>query len=249
MLLLNKINKVGNVKTISEISVFFPAFNEQDNIEKTVITAKNKLEKISKRFEILIIDDGSQDKTPAICRELRKKDKRIKIILHKKNQGYGAALVSGFCNSRYKWVVFTDADGQFNFNDIDKLIKCQKNNNSDMVIGRYMDRKVSFMRKINTFIWQKLVQITFDLKVKDIDCGFKMIRKEVLSAIMPLKSKRGAFISTEFLVKSKTKGFKISEIPVRHYPRKKGTPTGASIRVIINSFRDLLKLRRELKNV
>lgn len=232
---------------ISELSVFFPAYNEEQNISSTVQKAEKVLDKLFQNYEILIVDDGSKDRTSEISKNLGNRNKKIKLIQHKENKGYGAALISGLYSSKYQWIVFTDADGQFDFSELPRLLEKQQATNADLVIGQYINRKVSFMRKINTIIWQILIHLIFGLKVKDIDCGFKLISKRVLDKIPRLESQRGAFISTEFLVKAKLAGFKIVEIPVYHYPRKQGKATGADLKVIINSFKDLFKLRRRIK--
>ena len=231
---------------INEISVFFPAYNEESNIKKVVLLTQSILENIAKKYEIIIIDDGSKDKTSEEVNKI--KNNKIRLIKHDKNKGYGAALASGFYNSKYELIAFTDADGQFDFSEIKNFVSKQKETNADLVIGYYIKRRVSFIRKLNTLLWQLIVRILFSLKVKDIDCGFKLIKKSVIEKIPKLESQRGAFISTEFLVKAKLTGFKIIEIPVHHYPREQGNPTGANLNVIINSFVDLFKLRKKLKN-
>lgn len=232
---------------IKELSVFFPAYNEEDNIENTVLTANGILKEIAEEYEIIIVDDGSIDKTNEIIKKLAHDNDKIKIIEHKINRGYGASVISGFYNCKYEWIAFTDSDGQFDFSEITNLISRQKDTNADLVIGSYINRKVSKMRKFNTWTWQFIVNMLFGLKVKDIDCGFKLIRKKVIDEISKLESQRGAFISTEFLVKSKRKGFKIEEIPVNHYPRVEGAPTGADFKVILSSFKDLFSTNTFLK--
>jgi len=234
---------------IDEISVFLPAYNEEKNIKQTVNLVHNVVKNVSKKFEIIIINDGSKDKTGEIAKELSLQNKTIRVITHEKNKGYGGSLISGFYNSRYKWISFIDSDGQFDFSEINKLIEEQKKTNADLVIGSYSKRKVSCLRRINTFIWQMLIRTMFNLKVKDIDCGFKLIKKDVIEKIPKLESQRGAFISTEFLVKSKLAGFKIAEVPVSHFERKDGKATGANLNVIINSFKDLFVLKKKLRRV
>ncbi len=235
------------MKQIEEISVFFPAYNEEANIKETVTKAEKVLNKIAEKYEIIVVDDGSKDNTSKIVKKLSKKNKKIKLIEHEKNKGYGAALISGFKNSKYKWIAFTDSDGQFDFTEIKKFIKTQNKTNADLVVGYYLSRKVSSLRKINTLMWQLVVKTIFGLNVKDIDCGFKLIRKKVIKTVLPLQSQRGAFISTEFLVKAQKNNFKIVEIPVHHYERKQGQPTGADLKVIVSSFIDLFKLWRRLR--
>ncbi|BCX14727.1 MAG: glycosyl transferase [Patescibacteria group bacterium] len=233
---------------VRNLSVFFPAYNEEGNIENVVLKAKKVLEDLGlSSWEILIINDGSKDKTLEIARDLSRQDRRIKVIDHKVNRGYGAALKSGFYNAKYDWVTFTDSDGQFDFSEIKNFLKAQEETNADLVIGFYKKRQESKFKIITSKVWEVLVFMLFGLKVKDIDCGFKLISKKVIDSIPRLESERGAFISSEFLIKAKKAGFKIVEIPVSHFPRKSGKPTGRNIRVILKSFSDLFKLWFKLR--
>ncbi len=231
---------------IPALSVFFPAYNEEKNIKNTVDKAVKVLNKVAQKWEILIIDDGSSDRTGEIADGLAKKDKKIRVIHHHPNRGYGAALKSGFYNSRYPWIVFTDSDGQFDFSQLSDFINKQKETEADLVVGYYIKRAVPFYRKLNTFMWQIIVRILFGLKVRDVDCGFKLIRKTVIDTIPKLESERGAFISSEFLIKAQKSGFKIVEIGAKHFAANK-PGTGAKLNVIIKSFIDLFKLWKKLK--
>lgn len=231
---------------IDQLSVFFPTYNEESNIEDTVLKAKKVLQKVAKEWEILIINDGSKDNTEQVAKELEKKDLNIKLINHKVNRGYGGALKTGLQKSKYPWISFTDSDGQFDFAEIVNFIDTQEETKADMVIGYYKKRQVSKAKILTSKMWEYVVYFLFGLKVKDIDCGFKFFRKEVVDEVMPLESERGAFISSEFLIKAKKKGYKIVEIPVTHYPRTQGTGTGRNLNVIVQSFIDLFKLRLKL---
>lgn len=234
-------------KLISELSVFFPTYNEESAIEKTVLRAKKVLKKIATRWEILIVNDGSKDNTLLIAQKLASKDKRIKVVNHEQNRGYGAAFKSGFYTSRYEWITFTDADGQFDFSEISHFIEKQKETDADLIIGYYKKRQVSKIKILTSRLWEVVVFILFGLHVRDIDCGFKLVHKKVIDKIPKLESERGAFISSEFLIKAKRSGFKIVEVPVTHYARKTGSGTGRDLKVIINSFKDLFKLWAKLK--
>lgn len=232
---------------IPQLSVFFPCYNEEKNIENTVNKAILILNKITPQWEILIINDGSIDKTLEKAKILVKKyGRRLKIINHLKNRGYGASFKSGLYNSKYNWITFTDADGQFDFSQIKNLIKKQKQTKADLVIGYYKDRKVPFYRIWGSKLWEFAIFILFGLKVTDIDCGFKLIRKKVADDIPKLEAERGPFINSEFLIKTKKQGFKIVEIGVSHYPRKYGHPTGNDLNVLVAAFKDLLKLWKKL---
>jgi len=235
---------------VDELSVFFPAYNEEENIEAAVTKAAKILPQIAEKWEILIINDGSTDRTGEIVEELIKKDKRIRMITHTPNRGYGAALKSGLYNSQYDLIVFTDADGQFDFAEVTKFLSTQKKTGADLVIGYYLQRKVPFFRIWGSrYLWQPAVYLLFGLKARDIDCGFKLIKKEVIDKVPRLEAERGPFISSELLIKAKKAGFQIAEVGVHHYPRKAGRATGASLKVILSGFADLLRLRRKLRGL
>ncbi len=232
---------------MDSISVFFPTYNEEGNIQKVVLNAKKILLKTFNKWEIIVVNDGSSDNTREIVEKLGKEDARIRIINHEENKGYGASLKSGFYNCRYDWIAFTDSDGQFDFSEIIEFVNKQDETDADLVIGYYKKRRVSKFKIITSKMWELAVFILFGLHVKDIDCGFKLISKKVIDKIPRLESQRGAFISSELLIKAKKANFKIVEIPVTHYPRTQGKGTGRDLKVIVKSFVDLFKLWWKLK--
>lgn len=232
---------------IDRLSVFFPAYNEEAQIATTVNKAKSVLEKVAGEWEIIIVDDGSKDKTGQIADELAKSDARIRAIHHNPNQGYGGAFKTGFYSAKYPWITFTDSDGQFDFAEISSFISKQQETGADLVVGYYKKRQVSKTKILTSKMWELLVYLLFGLRVKDIDCGFKLVAKKVIDTIPHLESTRGAFISSEFLIKARKSGFKIVEIPVTHYPRETGSGTGRNLDVLIQSFKDLFRLWRKLQ--
>ena len=139
-----------------------------------------------------------------------------------------------------------DSDGQFNFAEITDFIAKRRETNADLVIGYYKKRQVSTFKIITSKLWELTVFALFGLKVRDIDCGFKLISKKVIETIPHLESQRGAFISSELLIKARNEGFRIAEISVTHYPRLKGVGTGRNLNVIFKSFIDLLRLWKKL---
>ena len=229
---------------ISELSVFFPAVNEEESIEKTVIPAAEVLEKVANNWEIIIIDDGSIDSTGQISDNLSKSDSRIKVVHHKSNRGYGGALKSGFKNAKYKWVCFTDSDGQFDFSEVTKFI--EKTEEADLILGYRLNRADSFLRKVFTFGWSLLARVLLGFTAKDYSCGFKLIKKEVFERVQPLVGEEKV-TQIEMLVKAKRLGYKFTEIGVHHYPRKYGMATGAKVSVAFRSIVELFKLWRKLK--
>jgi glycosyltransferase involved in cell wall biosynthesis len=226
-----------------ELSLFLPCYNEEANLESTVNKTLPILIKTASKWELIIVNDGSKDKTGEVALRLQTKyPQNIKIVTHPLNRGYGASFKSGFYTAKYDWISFIDADGQFDFKDINKLLDVQKESQADLVIGYYLGRKVPLVRIWGSKLWQLAVFILFGLKVRDIDCGFKLVRKKVIDTIPRLVAERGPFISSEFLIKAKKAGFKIAECGVFHYPRTAGEATGAKLSVILAGFKDLLRL-------
>src|SRR3989344_7457131 len=225
---------------IKNLSVFFPCFNEEGSIKRTVDNAISVLEKLDIEYEILIINDGSTDRTAEVAGELAKRNSRIKVINHQKNLGYGEALKSGFYGAKYETICYTDGDGQFNFEEVEKFT--EKLDSTDLIIGYRIKRADPFYRILFAKGWTLSLLLLFGMKLKDADCGFKMIKREVLEKIPKLQSQRGAMINAELAIKAKKYGFKVGQVGVHHYPRLSGKPTGASIPVIIRSYFDLLKL-------
>lgn len=225
---------------IDSMSVFFPAFNEEANIVSTVQKAVGVLKNLKiKNWEIIIINDGSRDKTEEKAERLAKENNNIEVI-NQPNGGYGMALRSGYYHAKYQHIVYTDSDGQFDFSEVTKFI--DKIDEADLVIGYRIKRNDPFIRLVFAKGWAISLFIFFGFWLKDVDCGFKMINKKVLEKIPPLESTRGGMINAELVIKAKNAGFKVVQIGVNHYPRTAGKPTGASFKVIIKSFHDLLIL-------
>lgn len=218
---------------IEELSVFFPFWNEEENVSYVVENAIPVLKKCASKWEILIIDDGSADRTYQEGLKLAEKYKNIRVVSHKPNRGYGAALKEGFQNSQYDIVVFTDGDRQFNFAEIAQFIKEIKS--SDIVIGFRKRRRDNIVRHILMNLLKLWDFIFFRFYFKDIDCGFKMFKKEALEKIGPLRSE-GAMITTEILAKATRKKLKIREVEVNHYPREFGDQSGANLAVVIRAI-------------
>lgn len=234
------------MEKFSELSLFFPVYNEENRLKETVEKAIPVLKKVAEKYEIIIINDGSKDKTSEVVASLAKEHPFIRVVTHNVNRGYGAAIKDGMYNSSYEWITFTDSDGQFDFSEITKFIDKQKETSADLVIGYYLKRAVPIYRILGSKIWELAIFLLFGLKVRDIDCGFKFFRKKVVETIPKLEAERGPFISSEFLIKAKKAGFKIAEVGVHHYPRKAGSGTGTNLKVILSGLSDLVKLRAKI---
>lgn len=228
---------------VKELSIFFPFWNEEDNVVSVVEKAASVAEKIAEKWEIIMIDDGSSDKTLEKMKTLSLKDKRLITFPHTKNRGYGAALKSGLENARYEYIVFNDGDGQFDFSEVTKLL--DKIEHADMVIGYRKKRLDHPFRHVLMNLLKVWDFIFFRFRFKDIDCGFKLFRKEAVRKLLPLSSE-GAMITTEILAKAKKKNLKILEVEVHHFPRIYGDQSGGNLRVILRAIKESLSIWKEL---
>ncbi len=226
-----------------KLSVIFPAYNEEQNIGRAVDSALQVLEKIADNYEVVVVNDGSKDSTEKIVQQIYGHNGFVRLISHSRNIGYGGSLRSGLEAASYDLIFFTDADLQFDLKEILNLLRWIQE--YDLVIGYRLKRSDAFMRRFYAWGWGLFIRLLFDLKVKDIDCAFKLFRKEVFDKISV--SSLGAFINSEILIRAKRCGFSFKEVPVSHYPRLAGKGSGARLKTIYKAFHELFKLYRELK--
>jgi len=226
------------------ISVFFPCYNEQANVGRTVEKALEVLGKLSADFEAIIVDDGSSDGTGRIADEIASRDGRVKVLRHQHNLGYGAALQSGFKAATKELVFYTDGDGQFDISEMPPLLDLM--GQYDIVSCYRLNRRDSIIRKINGWCWTRLICLMFGLKIRDIDCAFKLYKREIFDKIE--LSSKGALIDAEILARAARKGYRITQKGVHHYPRTSGTQSGASLRVILRAFKELFKLQKQIRS-
>lgn len=224
------------------ISVFYPCYNEEGNIARVIQEALAVLPKVAADYEIIVVNDGSTDKTPEIADRLAKENPRIQVVHHCPNQGYGGALQSGFKAASKELVFYTDGDGQFDISEISKLLPLIEE--FDVVSGYRINRQDSLMRKLNAFLWGLLVRAVLNFKCRDVDCAFKLYRREIFERIS-IKS-TGALIDAEILARVKRAGFRLAQVPVHHRPRMAGEQTGANLKVILRAFKELWKLRKDI---
>ncbi len=220
------------------LSVVMPAYNEEANVEPMVEAVLQTFQPITSDLEVIIVDDGSRDRTAEKIRGLAQHP-NVRLIQHPKNLGYGAALFSGFTSAKNEWVFLTDSDRQFNLDEFSKLLPHIQH--ADLVIGYRAPRRDPFHRRLYGWGWNLLVNILFGQTARDVDCAFKLFKREILDHVT-IRS-RGATFSAEFLARAKRAGYKIVEIPVSHLPRRAGKPTGARMDVIVRAFRELVGVR------
>jgi len=233
----------SNQQAAVSISVFFPCYNEQENVTQTVEKALAVLEKLNADFEVIVVDDGSSDRTGQIADEIAEKNSRVKVVHHPSNLGYGAALQSGFKAATKKLVFYTDGDGQFDITELPPLLPLMAQ--YDIVTCYRQNRQDNLIRKINGWGWTKLACLLFGMKVRDIDCAFKLYKREIFENIKVAST--GALIDAEILARAVRRGYRIIQKPVHHYPRTAGEQTGANLRVILRAFKELFKLHRQIR--
>ena len=228
---------------VAALSYFFPAHNEEANLEALVEEALAALPALADRFEIIAVDDGSRDATPAIADRLAAAHPGIvRAVHHPTNLGYGAALRSGFRAARYELVCFTDGDRQFRVADLGRLTaRLLAPDAPDVVAGYRIRRADPPIRTIYARLYKLANRIWFGLRVRDVDCACKLFRRPALEGIGVESG--GAFFSAELLVKLRAAGRSIAETGVPHYPRTAGSPTGAKPSVIWRAVTDFWGLR------
>jgi glycosyltransferase involved in cell wall biosynthesis len=222
-----------------EVSAVFPAYNEEENIRPSLSQARKVLARYFREWEIIVVNDGSTDNTKIKLEQLLEEDARIKVISHPQNLGYGQALRTGFALARFGLVFFSDSDGQFDLEEMGLLLPYL--DQAEIVTGYRLKRADPFHRNLNAWLYNRLVRFVFGLKVRDINCAFKFIKRKVLETVS-LES-RGALINAELLYKARKNKFKIIEVGVHHYPRRFGSQTGAKPVVVLRMFAELLKWR------
>jgi dolichol-phosphate mannosyltransferase len=204
------------------ISIVLPAHNEADNIVRQVEACLGVAGTLPvEAFEIIVVDDGSTDETAALVENLIKKGGQIRLIRHDTNRGYAEALKSGFSSARMRLIFYTDADNQFDIRELKNFLPAIED--YDIVSGFRIYRYDPLSRLILSWGFNLLVRIIFRIRLRDIDCAFKLFRREVFHKVT-IRSKK-FFVDAEILAKARFFRFRMTEIGVRHYPRTAGAST------------------------
>jgi glycosyltransferase involved in cell wall biosynthesis len=235
-----------HVARVPRLSFFFPAHNEEANLEALVREALETLPTLADAFEIIAVDDGSTDATPAIADSLTAANPGVvRAVHHPTNLGYGAALRSGFGAARYELIAFTDGDRQFKVADLALLLdRLAAQDAPDVVVGYRIKRADAPIRTLYARAYRLANRIFFGLTVTDVDCACKVFRRDALDGLRVESG--GAFFSAEMLVKLRTAGRSMVEVGVPHYPRTAGSATGAKPAVVLRAVRDFWALRLRL---
>lgn len=221
-----------------------PAYNEEANLPGMIADVVAIMQPRFAEFEVVVTNDGSKDRTGEVLRELAAHYPQLKPVDHPVNQGYGAAVFSALSNASKEVIFFTDSDRQFKLEEIDRLLPHLAE--ADIVVGYRAPRRDPFQRVLFGHGWSALVTLLFGYTARDIDCAFKLLRRETFQQVAPHILSRGATFSAEWLVLSKRAGCRIAEVPVSHLPRVAGSQTGAKWHVISRAFRELWRFRLRL---
>lgn len=225
------------------LTIFYPCYNEEANCERVTRSAVEVGRSVTPDLEVLIVNDGSRDRTAEVADRLAAEIPEVRAVHNRPNRGYGGALQRGFREASKNWIFYTDGDGQFDLNELPKLLPLMETH--DIVSCYRIDRKDPFMRKANAFAWSTLVNMLFHIGLRDIDCAFKIYPRTFVERISLLST--GALIDTEMLAKARNMKLTIAQLGVHHYPRTAGQQTGANMKVILRAFRELFKLYGQIR--
>jgi hypothetical protein len=227
------------------LSVIFPAFNEEENIRAVVEDACRIISKFAPVFEIIVVNDGSKDRTGEICDDLALEFPDVRVVHHAENMGYGAAVKTGIEQARHDIIFFTDSDGQFDLREVATLL--EQTDAYDIVAGYRARRHDPPHRLLFAWGWNILVRRVLGIRIRDIDCAFKAFKRHVFDSIQIQSS--GAMVNTEIFAQASAFGMTVKELPVSHFPRRHGEPTGDNVAVISKAFQELIRMRRSLHTV
>ncbi len=226
------------------ISFVLPALNEEQNLELLVQEIIGHCSAKELPFEIIIVNDGSTDKTGSIADALAAHYKTVLPIHHDRNQGYGKSLRDGFAAGRYEYLFFTDADRQFRITGLDSFLPWMEGGKADMVIGYRIDRKDTPRRRFLAWCFNRLARILFSIRYRDIDCAFKLIKNTVFRSLQLTSD--GFLFNTELLAKAQIKQYTIVQLGVEHFPRSGGNST-VSYRHMLQTLQRLFVLYGEIR--
>ena len=221
------------------LTAFFPAYNDQHTIEGIVRLVASEMKKVTDDYEVLVVNDGSQDGTAAILDRLASELPFLRVIHHESNQGYGAALITGFYNARKDLIFYTDGDGQYDVREIHNLLK-ELGPNIQLVNGYKVKRADAWYRVWIGEVYRRAMRGLFQLSIRDVDCDFRLFRRAIFNEIV-LESKSGV-ICVEMAKKFERAGFRMAEVPVSHYPRMHGSSEFFRVRHLAHTLRGLMKI-------
>jgi glycosyltransferase involved in cell wall biosynthesis len=238
-----KCSPAAHKKSVTSITALFPAYNDQHTIEHIVRTAASEIGSVTDDFEVLVVNDGSKDKTGEVLETLRRELPFLRVIHHERNLGYGAALITGFSSAEKDFIFYTDGDGQYDVREIHNLLWALQPG-IDLVNGYKINRADGWHRVVIGECYRRMMRFAFRLSIRDVDCDFRLFRRRILKTI-ELESKSGV-ICVEMARKFDQAGFRMAEVPVSHYPRLHGRSEFFRLRHLAHTSRGLFAIWRDL---
>src|SRR4051794_3628828 len=235
------------MRTRPSVSLVIPMFNEEENIEHAIDFAVDALERHAGYYEIVVVDDASEDRSPEIVARLAAANPRIRMQRHEVNRKLGASLKTGFAAARKDLVLYMDADLPFDPDIMGRAIQALLITRADLIAGYRLDRKTEGLKRtIYSYLYNSLIGLLFGWPHRDINFSFKLLRREVLEAV-ELRSE-GSLIDAELIVKAKNLGFVIQQMGLDYFPRSRGVSTLGSPAVILKIFRELFEQFGEMRH-
>lgn len=232
------------MKNIPSISLIFPAWNEEGYVKKAVFEATKALKNLTNNYEIIIVDDGSIDRTREIAEKLVREDRHLKVFHHKKNQKLGKTLRTGISAAQKGLILYSDIDLPFDFKEIKNMIALMELTNADIISAfRFNRAEKEFKRTIYSFIYNFLIKILFRVNIKDINCPAKLFKKSIFEKV-ELKS-NGSFIDAELIVKSIKRGYKVRQMRVEYFPRIESRSRASDLRTILGILKEMILLYKD----
>jgi glycosyltransferase involved in cell wall biosynthesis len=221
------------------LSVFFPAYNDSGTIASLVISALQAARRLTDDFEVIIVNDGSADGTANIADELARTYPEVRVVHHPRNRGYGGALRSGFAAATRELVFYTDGDAQYDPSEMTVLWKALTDD-VDLVNGYKISRSDPLHRVVIGRVYHHTVKALFGLRVRDVDCDFRLMRRTIFERIN--LEKNSGVICLEMMKKIQDAGYRIAEVPVHHYHRAYGRSQFFNFRRLFKTGVDVMKL-------
>lgn len=226
------------------ISVCLPALNEAPNLEAVLREIARTLTRHFHEVEVVVTDDGSTDDTPQVLERLRTIHPGLRVVRHDRPRGYGAACRSALLAARGELLLLTDADGQFDLQDVGPCLEAMRD--ADAVIGYRVRRRDSWRRVAQGWLWTRLVNLVLGYTARDVNCAFKLVRRDWCQPLLSKVQSDGAAFSAEWMARARRSGVRIREVPVNHRPRRHGRPTGGLPRVMLRGLGELMRVRWSL---
>ncbi|RJS15670.1 glycosyltransferase family 2 protein [Corallococcus sp. H22C18031201] len=228
------------------ISLFFPAWNEEDYVERAVERALEALARLTDDYEVIIVNDASTDRTQELCDALAAKHPQVRVITHPENLKLGGAMRTGFSSSTKDIIAYSDIDLPWDMRELERALHLMEYLEADMICAFRFDRTSEGPKRIiYSFVYNMLIRSLFDIQIKDVNFSFKVMHRRVLESI-ELKS-QGSFIDAELVVKAIRKGFRVFQMGVDYFPRTRGISTLASPSVIVKMVKELVRLYPETR--